>query len=384
MTTDNITPDDDPGTLNGWRRWALGAIIGTFSLGLLAIWLIPGDTAGAQNRESVAFPSLTPEGLTDRATFEGIDAALRDRLGAQVSVSAALGQMTVHLLGRSPTSSVIIGSDGQPYYTVDLTLPCRETEESLSTVKDGLAADYDAMTAAGKYVLFMVAPNKTDILRPAVDDVDPNLMRCSDFVRGHFDAWEAKGNLPLVTLWEDVAALDTEAAPTYLWNDTHWTTSGSMALSHALMNRLVDDNQAPASILDDLSNPVATVPVRYVGDLSRLMGMDDVDYITTASFERPGVTTALKTTMGSGGTPLYHYTSTSDSRPLVTGKTLFIGDSFLLSQIPTQLSNFFEDVTMADMAESAQAGDYDRVIAVRVERFIGTDMWPSFTEVLMH
>lgn len=383
MLTESLTPSDDPGTLNGWRRWSLSVLIGVFSVGLLAIWLIPGDTAGAQNREPVAFPALTPAVLAERATFDSIDAALRDRLGAQVSVSAALGQVAVHLLGRSPTSSVIIGSDGQPYYTVDLTLPCRETEKSLAAVKDGLAADHNAMTAAGKYVLFMVAPNKTDILRPAIDDLDPNLMRCSDFVHGHFDAWEAEGNLPLVTLWDDVAALDTKAAPAYLWDDTHWTTSGSMALSHALMNRLVDDKEAPSSILDDLSNPVVSEPVRYVGDLSRLMGMEDVDFTTTASFERPGVVTTLETTMGDGGTPLDHYTSTSDSRPLVPGKTLLIGDSFLLSQIPTQLSNFFEDVTMANMAESAQAGEYDRVIAVRVERFIGTGMWPSFNEVLM-
>jgi hypothetical protein len=384
VTIEDLNHADDPGTLSGWRRWALSALIGAFSVGLLAIWLIPGDTAGAQNRESVAFPTLTPEGLADRATFEGIDAALRDRLGAQVSVSAALGQMTVHLLGRSPTSSVIIGSDGQPYYTVDLTLPCRETEESLAAVKAGLEADRDAMTAAGKYVLFMVAPNKTDVLRDAVDDVDPNLMRCSDFVHSHFDAWQAEGALPLVSLWDDVSALDTEASPAYLWNDTHWTTSGSMALSRALMTRLVDDEQAPMSILADLKNPVASKPVRYVGDLSRLMGMDDIDYTTTASFARPGVVTTLETTVGDGGTPMKHYTSKSSSRPLVSGRTLFIGDSFLLSQIPTQLSNFFEDVTMADMAESAEAGEYDRVIAVRVERFIATDMWPSLSEELTH
>lgn len=378
MTNENLNPDGDPGTLSGWRRSALGVLTGVFSLGLLAIWLIPGDTAGAQNREPVAFPALTIDRLADATAFEGIDAALRDRLGVQAPVSAALGEMTVRLLGRSPTASVLIGSDGQPYYTVDLTLPCSETEASLAAVKSGLAADHDAMTAAGKYVLFMVAPNKTDILRDAVDDVDPNLMRCSDFVHNHFDAWEAEGDLPLVNLWEDVAALNTKDAPAYLWNDTHWTTSGSMALSHALMNRLVDDKEVPASILEDLRHPVLSKPVRYVGDLSRMMGIGDFDYTTAASFNRPGVVTTLETTMGDGGTPLSRFTSTSDLRPLVPGRTLLIGDSFLLSAIPTQLSNFFEDVTMADISESVQVGEYDRVIAVRVERFIGTGMWPSF------
>ncbi|WP_166788030.1 alginate O-acetyltransferase AlgX-related protein [Cryobacterium adonitolivorans] len=365
-----------------WHRWASTALIGAFSVGLLAIWLVPGDTAGAENRTRLPWPTVTAASAGDAATYRGIDAALRDRLGAQATVSEALGDLSVHGLGRSPTSTVLIGSNREPFFVEDLARPCRETEDSLAAVKAGLVQDQAAMAAAGKYVLFMVAPDKTSIRRAPVTDVSPDLLRCSDFVRGHVEGWESEGNLPLVTLWDDVAARDTAAAPAYLRNDTHWSAHGSMALSEALMQRLVDDRQVPAGILDDLTNPVSSDPIPYVGDLNHMMGVEDIDHKTTISFDRPDVVTKARTTVGAAGTPEYHYRSTSTSSPLVPGKTLLIGDSFLLHQIPTQLSNFFEDVTMTDLEEWAQAGEYDTVIVVRVERYSATGEWPSLTATL--
>lgn len=381
MTDTDLSPADctEP---RGWQRWALTALIAVFCVGLLAIWLVPGNTAGAQNREPMAFPALSADALAETSTYRGIDAALRDRLGAQAAVSESLGDLSVHGLGRSPTSTVLIGSNREPFFVEDLARPCRETEESLAVVKSGLEQDQAAMTAAGKYVLFTVAPDKTSIRRGPVLDVSPDLLHCSDFVRSHFETWEAEGGLPFIGLWDDVAALDTPDSPAYLWNDTHWSASGSMALSHALMNRLVADGQAPPAILDDLTNPVKGKPVAYVGDLNRMMGVDDLDHASTASFARPGVTTRLETTKGAAGTSQYHYTSTSETKPLIQGRTLLIGDSFLLHQMPTQLSNFFADVTMTDLEEWEQAGDYDRVIVERVERYSGTGEWPSLAATL--
>ena len=378
--TDKTTTAND--SLQGWRRWGSTALIAAFSIGLLAIWLVPGNTAAAENRLPRAWPEFTTASAADAATYRRADAALRDRLGAQVPVSDALGALSVHGLGRSPSAAVLVGSDRQPFFAEDLTRPCRENAESMAVVKAGLERDHAAMAAADKYVAFVVAPNKSAVRRAGVDGVSTDLLRCSDFVRGELLAWAAEGDLPLITLWDEVAARDTESDPAYLWNDTHWSAAGSLALSNALMEQLVTDKQVAAGILDDLSTPVVSEPQPYVGDLNLLMGVKDVDHKSTISFDRPDVVTTYEKTMGAEGTAQFHYTSTATTSDLVPGKTLILGDSFLMRETPSQLSNFFADVTIANAKEFAQAGDYDRVIVERVERHSGTRDWPSLASVL--
>ena len=377
---DETTPESLD--LQGWRRWGSTGLIAAFSVGMMALWLVPGDTAGAENRAPLPWPTITAESAADTATYQGFDAALRDRLGAQATVSEALGDLSVHGLGRSPTSSVIIGTNGEPFYAAELHWPCRETEDSLAAVKAGLVRDQEAMADADKYVLFMVAPDKSSVHRTVIEGLAPDLLRCQDFVRGHFEDWEAEGALPVVTLWDDVAARDTASAPAYLANDTHWSASGSLAFSQALLERLVADNQVSADILDDLANPIASEPVPYVADLNRMMGVTDIDYTNTISFDRPDVVTTDGTGIGVAGMLKHHFTSTSTTSELVRGKTLLIGDSFLLNQMPTQLSNFFADVTMAAHEEPILASEYDLVIVERIERYSGTDEWPTLRSTL--
>ena len=60
------------------------------------------------------------------------------------------------------------------------------------------------------------------------------------------------------------------------------------------------------------------------------------------------------------------------------------GDVLLIpgTVAPNQLANFFEDVTFADHSEFAQAGEFDRVIVERVQRYGATGDWPSLTSTL--
>jgi hypothetical protein len=377
---DETTTETDG--VQGWRRWASTALIGAFSIGMLAIWLVPGNTAAAENRLPRAWPQFTATSTVDTVTYRRVDAALRDRLGAQVPVSDALGALLVHGLGRSPSAAVLVGSDRQPFFAEDLVRPCRETPESMAVVKAGLLKDQAAMAEADKYVAFVVAPNKSAVRRGSVDDVSTDLLRCSDFVRGELQDWATEGSLPLLTLWDEVAAGDTESDPAYLWNDTHWSASGSLALSHGLLARLVADQQVSPDILDDLAIPIHSPEKPYVGDLNQLMGVKDIDFKTTISFDRPDVVTVPEKTVGPEGSQQFHYTSTASTSTLVPGKTLILGDSFLMRETPSQLGNFFADVTIANAKEFAQAGEYDRVIVERVERHAGTRDWPSLASVL--
>ena len=365
-----------------WHRWALTTLVAAFSIGLLSIWLVPGNTPEAENRLPLAWPVFDPSSSIDTTTYRELDAALRDRLGAQAAVSDAIGDLSVHGLGQSPTSKVVIGTDRQPFLAEDLVRPCRETTKTMDAVKLGLERDQAAMVDAGKYVAFIVAPNKSSVHRTVVDAISPDLLTCSDFVRSEILEWKSEGDLPLITLWDEVAARDTGSEPAYLWNDTHWSASGSVALSEVLMQRLVSDQQVSAEILRDFSNPISSAARPFVGDLNYMMGVKDTDYKSTISFDRPDVVTTAEKTVGPEGSTQDHFTSTSTTSALVPGKTLLLGDSFLVREMPSQLSNFFSDLTIANVREYAQLGDYDRVIVERVERSSGTADWPALRSAL--
>ena len=104
--------------------------------------------------------------------------------------------------------------------------------------------------------------------------------------------------------------------------------------------------QSPISLLNGLMDPVVSAGIPSTGDLNALMGVHIVD------------------------------------TRLCPCKTLILGDSFLLKQMPTQLSHLFENVTLDCMQEYGQAGQYDRVITERVQRFSGTQDRPPLTTTL--
>jgi hypothetical protein len=377
----NPAPSESP-TPSVSGEWFARGLLGVFCVGLLAVWVIPGNAADAQNREPVAYPVVTASSVSEELTFRQVDAAIRDRIGAQVVVANALANASVHLLGRSPIPEVVLSPSGQPFFSEDFLRPCRETESSLSAVKTGLADDQRSFNEAGKYILYMVAPDKSSIRRDDVDAISPDLLRCSDFVREHFETWAAEGQLPLVPLWDQVTALDGGDTGAYMFNDTHWNAAGSMAMTATLMERLVTDQQVNKSILSVLDTPIFSAPEAYTTDLDGVMGLNETNYRETASFDRPDVTTVQSSSVGPTGASQYHFTSVSGGGALVPGKTLLLGDSFTLTQMPTQLANLFEDITIADHHEYEQAGGFDRVIVERVQRYGATEDWPSLTETL--
>lgn len=358
------------------------AIISALSIGLLAIWLVPGDPAKSQNRAAAEFPTLTASSLVHESTFRAIDAALRDRVGAQVPVVEAFGTASVDLLGASPNQQVILGPDRQPFYTEDFTRPCREDDTSLRALHDQLHSDAAAFENAGKDVLYIVAPDKSSVRSEIVDSISPDLLKCSTRVREAFEGWVADGDLPLVALWDDVAALDSEDEPAYIFGDTHWNWRGATAMTRAIVSAAVDAGDVPDSVLEDLSSPTIGEPERISPDLNVMMGIPDTELDFPASFERSGVVTSSETTYSDAGTPQLHFTSESTDAPLIPGKTLVLGDSFTMTQLLTQLPSFFEDVTIAEHHEYAQSAEFDRVIVERVQRYALTGDWPPLASTL--
>lgn len=363
-------------------QWAVTGLITLFCLGLLTVWLIPGNTAAAQNREPAPFPGITASSISDAATYRGIDAALRDRLGAQLPVARVVGHAAVDVLRRSPTAGVTLGPDGLPFLTEDMVRPCRESSESLSILKQQLASDAQAFADANKYVMYVVAPDKSSVRHKEVNQISPSLLRCSNFVRHQFERWDAEKSLPLITLWDDVAELDATPETAYERNDTHWNGNGATAMTRAVFAELIADGEAPPAILDDLNDPVQIGSKMIVGDLNGMMSVTHQDEWHQLMFPRNGIETSRETTAGPTGEPQLHFTSTSTDAPLIQGRTLFLGDSFLLNQVASQLPNFFEDVTIAFHSEYAQSGAFDRVIVERVQRYATSGDWPLLATTL--
>ena len=370
--------DSNPSPKRGLQAGSLW-IVGLFSAALLATWVMPGDAAGAQNRELVAFPAVTTSTFADAATYRGFDAAFRDRIGAQVGVALAVGDLSVHVIGRSPIPRVVLGADRQPFLADDFLLPCGETEDTVKVIRQDFIDGAAELAAAGKYALFVVGPDKSSIRRDIVERISPDLLRCSDFMRAHFESWASDGSTPLLALWDRVSAIDRATSDAYFTNDTHWNARGASALTAALLERLVADGQAPAALLEGRGELVYGTPHVAVTDMNQLMGLTDLDEIRQGSFARPGVVTVGHDTEQTPGVERLHYTSTSDGAALVPGKTLLVGDSFLMTQMPTQLQNYFEDVTFASLSEASHASEFDRIVVVRVQREAGTGDWPVVT-----
>ncbi|GAB2457815.1 hypothetical protein HD599_003439 [Conyzicola lurida] len=364
------------------RRTVLAAVACGSAL-LLSIWLIPGNVAERQNREQRAFPDLTTSNWADPATWATVDSALRDDLGAQVYVAEATASVSALLLHRSPNSSTYVSGGGQPFFASDFIFPCRTNATRLGILEDSLTTDAAVAEAQGVYALYVVAPDKSTIRRDELGGTAHSLLRCTDPVRETVQGWAAQGELPLVTLWDEVEEFDAERADdggVYYYGDSHWNAYGASVFTTKLLERLVADDEAPSGVLESLENYEIEPGEEKVTDLFKTIGLAipaDRDEIV---FDRPGVTTERSTITNSEGTEMTHYENETTDAPLVEGRTLILGDSFLQAHSIPQLSTFFEQVTFGSLLDYVDYSQYDRIIMERVQRNTAEPGWPTLTE----
>ncbi|MFY1697279.1 MULTISPECIES: hypothetical protein [unclassified Solwaraspora] len=381
-TTDPGDPAD--GTAQAGRRSRLAARL--LTLGLAALLLVPtlmsirdADDA-VENRASVPFPELNSDTVADTDTYRQFDAALRDRLTLRRQVVKAVGKVGYDGLGTSFSSRVYVGEDQVPFFTEDFTKPCL-TPFDAEAVDARLRSFEETARASGKDVLFVVAPDKTSVLRHKLGWPADVLMVCADPVREQSQAqWGDDHAGPVVTLWPQFAEAEL-AEPGRIWQtgDSHWSYQGAMMFTRAVLERLAVRGGAPDELRD--APGAQQRPDRSLaGDLYPLMGIPRKDKVANWVVRREGVTVETTATeLASGRTERVHTTVAPDGTPMVPGRTLVVYDSFFYLA-EAQLTPYFAQLhtlhwdDFLPMARAGQVPEFDRVIFQSVQR-----SWPQRT-----
>jgi hypothetical protein len=364
------------------RRSLIAARLLTVTLAalLLAPTLVSirgGDDA-VENRSSIPFPELNVDTATDTATYRQFDAAFRDRLTLRRKVVRAVGRTGYDRLGYSFNSRVYVGEDHVPFFTEDFIKPCG-TPFDPTAVDQRVRAFEQTAQRSGKDAIFVVAPDKSSVLRDKLGWAADALMSCADPVREQTqERWGDDRLGPVVTLWPQFDAAEA-AEPGRVWQagDSHWSYQGAMIFTREVLDRLVVRGVAPEQ-LRGAPGAQQHADRPMPGDLYRLLGFTREDEVANWVVRREGVT--VETTAvprGLGRTQRTHTTVAPAGTPMVPGRTLVVYDSFFYLA-EAQLAPYFTELTtlhwddFLSMARSGQVPEFDRVIFQTVQR-----SWPQ-------
>lgn len=339
---------------------------------------IRGGGDAVENRSSIPFPELNTDTAADTDTYRQFDAAFRDRLTLRRKVVRAIGRTGYDRLGYSFNSRVYVGEDRVPFFTEDFIKPCG-TPFDPTTVDQRIRAFEQTAQRSGKDVLFVVAPDKSSVLRDKLGWAADALMSCADPVREQTQARWGDDHLgPVVTLWPQFAAAEA-AEPGRVWQagDSHWSYQGAMMFTREVLDRLVVRGEAPEQ-LRGAPGAQERADQRLPGDLYPLLGFTREDEVAYWVVRREGVTvetSAIPTDMGR--TQRTHTTVAPAGTPMVPGRTLVVYDSFFYLA-EAQLTPYFTEMTtlhwddFRPMARDGQLPEFDRIIFQTVQR-----SWPQ-------
>lgn len=328
-------------------------------------------SAEIENREPMPVPVVSARGLVDASFYTALTAAYTDRVPFRDKAITADAWIDVEVFGDSPTDRVGIGSDGWLFLADTYAPMCAEVD--VAQTVDVMRQLTSVLAAAGKQVVFVIAPDKGGIypdklgsLEPSFDCADDRRERLRSEIsqeppQGWVDGWK---------IAEDLRAAHPDEL-IYYPHDTHWTTFTATEVSEAIVDGIDDE------IWDDES--IRLVEVRpYNGDLANLMGLPRTVDVARYEVNRKNVT--LDRTQ-SGQRKITKYVARTEKRaPVLPGRALVIHDSFG-NPLQRPLANYFKRtwfvhwrllkqgiVSPDELARIVEDSDY--VIIEIVERFV--------------
>ncbi len=354
---------------------AAKVLVALLAGGLLAVWLLrPPLSGGDENRAQTAFPSLSPSGLLNGKDYRQTDKALRDRLALRQYVVKSVGKTARDQMGTSLNSAVVMGSTGVPFISEDFIFPCQYTFEP-AKVDAGLRELQALGRTTGKSIMVAIAPDKSSILTDQLGSRAGSLMACSNDVRRATQStWTDGPDSPVLYTWKQMLA-EQKAHPGQVFQrgDSHWTSQGALVWSKAVINRLIESGEAPASLH---KAPIATRVRNETADndLYRLMGISKAkETVPVWRVNRPQVKITDKVVPSPSGRGIYEFHAVSSGAPLIKGRTLVVNDSFF-SRAEGELDPYFSDLKVmhwSDFMTAVQKGNlphFDRVIIETVQR----------------
>ncbi|MCG9886327.1 MAG: hypothetical protein MH825_12280 [Cyanobacteria bacterium] len=388
--------------LHGQRnRWspAIGGGICLLMLGLPLLYPLTRDRdrtyiQTVEQRPLSAFPDRPSwRDWLYRGTYQQLNAYLADRLPLRSTFIQTKGTLERQLFEQNRNRDVDLGGDGWLFYRNSYGLRDgqdgdRYTPERVDYALESLRR-YLAWQTAGQtraQLRIAIAPSKHTLYPEHLPPAARRDLNKTQVSRDRLH--QALINSPdprLVDLWSAYRSAKPQISQRlYYREDTHHTPRGALVMVEALVNAFVPQRFATARLVARPGDRVET------GDLRRMLGLaailnDPSDPVY--SLERPRIGEAgVETDRGRFATVadaiaqdqvisdrnrrfVLHYRSGGD--PLVPGRTLVVGDSFMH---PLALGPFFESAefyhhnVLPQNLLMAAPLTYDQILLQRVER----------------
>lgn len=251
--------------LSRWGRWGIVLWLGTL-LALPPLLLAAGQRpALVEQRLPAEAPGFSAGRLLDTAWYRQIADWFADRLPWRDRAIEAGALIDFALFDESPSPQVRIGSEGWLFLQDDLAVPCH-TAGSIRAAVEEIALLERALQAAGKQLLFIVAPDKSAIYSDRLGSLAAEA-GCALANRTAFRELLAEAGIDgYLDTWAILAAAAAGPRLAYHRLDTHWNDFGAGAVAAAAVEHLAPGRWDPGDF-------VLVGSESRVGDLGRLMGL---------------------------------------------------------------------------------------------------------------
>jgi hypothetical protein len=236
----------------------------------------------AEQREVAPWPGR-PRGWADWKAFpDRFDAWLADHFGLRRQLIHAHSRLLYSVFRTSPSAKVILGRDGWMFLKGDPAVdgdPISDYRGTLPLIpyelerwRWQLQDEHDWVTSRGMYFMFALVGSKEWVHSEKLPYYITNVGHPTS--RHQFlQHVEPRLNFPVVDLTHSL--MDAKRARVmYRLTDTHWNHYGSLAGIRGLIAAL--QPRFPALQPPPETNIVVTSSIQDGGDLSRLMGLEDV------------------------------------------------------------------------------------------------------------
>jgi len=225
--------------------------------------------------------------------------------------------------------TVIAGTGGWLFYGTDFRAACNPTL-SATVIAQRLARFSDIISKVGKTFVMVVAPDKSNIYPEYLPAADQGVTCTSKAQAALWSALAANPPGGYQDLHAALLAAKAASPATLLYRklDTHWNAHGALIYAHLLADSLNPQLWPTLRV-----TPLGDKPSNT--DLSVLLGTRQTEEAPVFDISRPGVVQTNATAVQLSNTA-------TNGAPLVTGRTLFISDSFTEAS-RFAINPFFQD-----------------------------------------
>lgn len=362
-------------------------------LALLGLGVRPEMT---DNRVETAAPDLGGDAALQLETYEQLTGFLTDRLPLRDHAIGAEADVKDLLSFPSTADGQAGAGSEERWLNLDATLvdTCEGPPPSTFLAEadriDRLAAD------AGVELRFVVPPDKVQVyperlhvegLAGALGLTSEGLPRCAGTWQAELDVAAAERPWLLPLVGPIVAAKPTTSESLFYRLDSHWSDAGAARGFQVLVDSFVPGLWDPSAV-------VHLGTKEQVGDLTRLLGKPEAEVAPSDDVQRPGVTVTNSVSGPGAGKGDWDNTintsrAVTTGPPVIPGRTVIVGDSFLRAGIHL-LRPYFEELvfvpwqhiqkTEGNTLAQAAGGPADNLIILQVQRNLALGRFPLYAD----